>query len=319
MYELYLAHHGILGMKWGVRRYQNPDGTLTAAGRLRYTKSGDGSYRKLSRSERKEVAQKNQEKLSRLEAAKAARAEKTRLKKERQEIIKSGSAVAINNRFSEMSNSEIRDAIDRIKLKQTMDDLENREAELIAKGKTKADRLMEKVDKTTNNVEKGIKAYNVMAKINNAFNVGLRLPTIDGTWAGDRKKKEDKERREELEKKKREKEEKEIDKLVRTGSELEILKNRDKMSQKRWLEYQTRLNVEDKLYKQLADKKIGSLNSEIKKHTSDETTSGLVSARQNIVNMWKNTNLSKESFNEIKDQFTYAEQEEIRKARGWVY
>ena len=31
-----LAHHGIKGQKWGVRRYQNSDGTLTSAGKERY-------------------------------------------------------------------------------------------------------------------------------------------------------------------------------------------------------------------------------------------------------------------------------------------
>lgn len=36
MSNLYLEHHGIKGMKWGVRRYQNPDGSLTAAGKKRY-------------------------------------------------------------------------------------------------------------------------------------------------------------------------------------------------------------------------------------------------------------------------------------------
>jgi hypothetical protein len=38
--ELY--HHGIKGQKWGIRRYQNPDGSLTAEGRKRYRLDSNG-------------------------------------------------------------------------------------------------------------------------------------------------------------------------------------------------------------------------------------------------------------------------------------
>lgn len=41
-----LNHHGILGQKWGVRRYQNEDGTLTAAGKARYGKMSDDELQK---------------------------------------------------------------------------------------------------------------------------------------------------------------------------------------------------------------------------------------------------------------------------------
>lgn len=44
--DLYLAHHGIKGQRWGIRRYQNKDGSLTEAGKERYKNilSKTGSY-----------------------------------------------------------------------------------------------------------------------------------------------------------------------------------------------------------------------------------------------------------------------------------
>ena len=41
--DSYIAHHGIIGMKWGVRRYQNKDGTLTNAGKKRYSTDDAGT------------------------------------------------------------------------------------------------------------------------------------------------------------------------------------------------------------------------------------------------------------------------------------
>ncbi len=73
--EEYLEHHGILGQKWGVRRYQNADGSLTDAGKKRYEKE----QRKAIAKERKE-ASKNRSMLSDEELNKRV----NRLQKEKQ-------------------------------------------------------------------------------------------------------------------------------------------------------------------------------------------------------------------------------------------
>lgn len=50
----YLEHHGVKGQKWGVRRYQYADGTLTPAGKKRYVE-GDNQFSKLMNTKVKDV------------------------------------------------------------------------------------------------------------------------------------------------------------------------------------------------------------------------------------------------------------------------
>ena len=87
--ETYLAHHGILGMKWGVRRYQTNDGTLTAAGKVRYG-------RKMT-AKRKAAAKK------------AAQTKKKNAETKRADAEKAGQPRDV----STMSDQEIRDFLSR--------------------------------------------------------------------------------------------------------------------------------------------------------------------------------------------------------------
>lgn len=53
-----LFHHGIKGQKWGIRRFQNPDGSLTPEGKLRY--NSDGSIKDPAKMTDEELRKANQ-------------------------------------------------------------------------------------------------------------------------------------------------------------------------------------------------------------------------------------------------------------------
>ena len=56
----YLEHHGILGMKWGVRRFQNADGSLTSAGRRRYNVDVDAAKARVRVAKKEEHSAKTE-------------------------------------------------------------------------------------------------------------------------------------------------------------------------------------------------------------------------------------------------------------------
>lgn len=65
MQEEIIYHHGVKGQKWGVRRYQNEDGSLTPAGKKRYAEDADSEVKE---SRKQDVKNRRTLSVSELEA-----------------------------------------------------------------------------------------------------------------------------------------------------------------------------------------------------------------------------------------------------------
>lgn len=250
MYDVYLAHHGILGQKWGVRRFQNKDGSLTTEGKRRYKVDENGNYVKMTKAEQRAYAAKEKSQKAALEKARKARAEKAEYNKGKAEAIKSGDASKVEKYFNDLSPEEVKQAMDRINTKQNFQRMLNNEASLMSDGKTKADRLMENVGKATNYAEKGIAMYNVIAKVNNAFSDRFMPQIGSGQSLKEYRKQLEKDRKEAAEKekaKKEEREENERKKFVETASAREIISNIDKVRLNEWENIGKRFKTQETL------------------------------------------------------------------------
>lgn len=100
----WVAHHGIMGQRWGVRRFQNPDGTLTAKGRKRYNK-----YEKQLKKQNTRLSNKN-----------------GKLAEKRAKVIKSSNNVSkVNKKVAKINNKMQKNRLKREYNNIQLKDLKN--------------------------------------------------------------------------------------------------------------------------------------------------------------------------------------------------
>ena len=155
MEEQVLIHHGIKGQKWGVRRFQNADGSLTAAGRRHYgvgkaVGSQYPSYDEMQQTVKQKSMEKAYDKaIDRKDKSSVANDVKNAADQTKNAINTAKNQYKDAQRnsqpkpdVSKMSNKELQDAITRMNLEDNYIRLvQNREAQ--QKGKDKVEKMLD--------------------------------------------------------------------------------------------------------------------------------------------------------------------------------
>lgn len=130
-----LTHWGVKGMRWGIRRYQNKDGTLTPAGKKRYNAE-------MSKLKAEEKVLKNKMKTkSQLDKLEAKRKEVEDLRKGKLPASSKESSEPKKKTVKDLSDEELFKAVNRLNLEKRYSELNPQQ---VSKGKKFVNDMIEK-------------------------------------------------------------------------------------------------------------------------------------------------------------------------------
>lgn len=161
-YELVLQHHGIPKMRWGIRRFQNKDGSLTPAGKKRYAKNQSDGDDKANDTAKKGTSESESNEDYEARKAKA---------------LKSGTVDEVLEFKNDLTPQQRTEAYNRLQWEQNMKNLAPKQVD---EGKARADQFFKKVDTVSGYADTCAKAWNTFANVYNAFSDSdVSLPKID--------------------------------------------------------------------------------------------------------------------------------------------
>ena len=161
----YLAHHGIKNQKWGQRRFQNYDGSLTSEGRKRYG-VGESNLSKREKKQAEKAKAKAAKVRAKANSKKKADAQKVAEQKQKRMEYLRDHPEKIYKYRKELTQDDVTDIMQKVKFDRSLQDIR----------KDEVGRGMKKIDNIRQNVEMGLKwyqtgknTYNTIAEIHNAI------------------------------------------------------------------------------------------------------------------------------------------------------